>query len=301
MSTPASTAAGRRRTAARAPSGTRAAPRPKAATPATPKRKVPRKPARRLPALPAIGSIGLPRLHLGGLRSFTTRRGVLVTVLLAAALAAGYYGWFRNSSFVAVQEVKVDGVTTPGGDQIVGALTDAAQGMSSLNVDEARLSAVAAGFPTVASVSADGNFPHGLTIHVTERPPAMIASDGHGEVPVAADGTILTGLDLGKAADGLPVLDVTTLKEAGRLGGDPLRKALVLGAAPAPLRPLIDGIGVDPDIGITVTLHGGFKLEFGSSEKAAEKWAAAAAVLADPKLDSLTYLDVRNPGRPAVG
>ena len=32
-----------------------------------------------------------------------------------------------------------------------------------------------------------------------------------------------------------------------------------------------------------------------------EKWAAAAAVLADPKLDSLTSLDVRVPERPAAG
>jgi len=258
-----------------------------------------------------MGSVSLPRLHLprrglplphlGGLRAIASRRGLIVSLLLAVALGAGYYGWFRNSSFVAVHDVKVDGITTPGSDQIVGTLTDAAQGMSSLNVDEARLQAVAARFPTVASISANGSFPHGLTIHVTERPAAMIASDGNGQVPVAADGTILTGLDLGKAASALPVLPVTNLKETGRLGGDPLHKALVLGAAPAPLRPLIDGIGVDPSTGITVTLRGGFKLEFGSSEKAAEKWAAAAAVLADPKLDSLTYVDVRIPDRPAVG
>jgi cell division septal protein FtsQ len=224
-----------------------------------------------------------------------------VGLLVAAALGAGYYGWFRNSSFVAVHHVTVDGVTTSGGDELVSALTDAAQGMSSLNVDESRLQAVAAGFPTVASVSADGNFPNGLTIHVTERPAALIASDGQAEVPVAADGTILTGLELGKEADKLPVLSVTQLHETGRLGGDPLRKALVLGAAPAPLRPLIDDIGVDPGSGIRVTLDGGFEVRFGSSEKATEKWAAAAAVLADPKLSSLTYVDVRIPGRPAVG
>ena len=39
-------------------------------------------------------------------------------------------------------------------------------------------------------------------------------------------------------------------------------------------------------------------VRFGSSSGAADKWAAAAAVLADPKLDALTYVDVRVPERP---
>jgi hypothetical protein len=50
-----------------------------------------------------------------------------------------------------------------------------------------------------------------------------------------------------------------------------------------------------------VTLRGGIPVYFGTSAEASEKWAAAAAVLADPKLDSLTYLDVRVPRRPAAG
>ncbi len=50
-----------------------------------------------------------------------------------------------------------------------------------------------------------------------------------------------------------------------------------------------------------VTLRGGIPVRFGNGSRATEKWAAAAAVLADPKLDSLTYLDVRVPERPAAG
>ena len=42
-------------------------------------------------------------------------------------------------------------------------------------------------------------------------------------------------------------------------------------------------------------------MRFGSSSGAAAKWAAAAAVLADPKLDGLTYVDVRVPERAAAG
>jgi cell division protein FtsQ len=243
----------------------------------------------------------IPRLRLGWLVAVASRRGLILTLALAAALLAGYYGWFRNSSFVTVHHVQVEGVSTPDGEQLTSALTDTAQGMSSLNVDSARLEAVAARFPTVAGISADGDFPHGLTIQVTERLPAMVASDGHNEVPVAADGTILAGVDLGKAAEGLPVLNVTELRQSGKLGGDPLQKALVLGAAPEPMRPLIDAIAIEPGTGITVTLRQGFEIDFGPSINATAKWAAATAVLADPKLDSLTYVDVRIPSRPAVG
>jgi cell division protein FtsQ len=300
----ASTAAGRSRVAGRAqPAPRRARPAPAKRKPAHAKRKPASRPAvasGRGWALPSLPSISIPRPSFGWLGTLSSRRGLLVAALVIVAMAAGYYGWFRNSSLVSVEHVKVEGVSTSD-HQLVGALTDAAQGMSSLNVDTPKLQAIAAQFPTVESIGADGSFPHGLTIHVTERLPAMIASDGKGEVPVAADGTILPGVDLGSAANKLPTLNVTHLHESGRLGGDPLQKALILGAAPEPLRPLIDGIGIEPQTGITVTLQGGFKVEFGPSTDAAEKWNAAAAVLADPKLHSLTYVDVRIPGRPAVG
>ena len=48
---------------------------------------------------------------------------------------------------------------------------------------------------------------------------------------------------------------------------------------------------------LDVTAAGGF----GTSGSRDGKWAAAAAVLADPALTSLTYVDVRVPQRPAVG
>ena len=50
-----------------------------------------------------------------------------------------------------------------------------------------------------------------------------------------------------------------------------------------------------------LTLRGGIPVRFGDDSAAGAKWRAAAAVLADPKLDALTYLDVRVPERPAIG
>ena len=63
----------------------------------------------------------------------------------------------------------------------------------------------------------------------------------------------------------------------------------------------IERIDHSDDFGVEITLRGGIPIRFGNGARAAEKWAAATAVLADPKLDALTYLDVRVPERPAAG
>ncbi len=91
------------------------------------------------------------------------------------------------------------------------------------------------------------------------------------------------------------------LPAAGRLAGEPLAQATIAGAAPAPLVPLIERISADAADGVEVVMKGEIPIRFGAPAAAARKWAAAAAVLADPRLQSLTYVDVRVPERPAVG
>jgi cell division protein FtsQ len=222
---------------------------------------------------------------------------VLGAVLLA--LGAGYLFWLRDSSLVAVDDVDVVGVTAGEREQIVAELTAVAEQMTTLNVDRDRIERVAAGYPTIRSVSIDPNFPHGMRIEVAERPPTMLVRGGGREVPVAADGTLLVGVPAPE--DGLPALEVDEVPPAGRLGGEPLEQALVAGAAPDPLRPLIERIDHTEEDGVEITLRGGIPVRFGSASDAEQKWAAAAAVLADPKLDAVTYVDVRVPERPAAG
>jgi cell division protein FtsQ len=224
---------------------------------------------------------------------------LIALVILLGALAIAYFAWFRHSSFVAVQEVRVEGVSTADRDRVAAALTEAADGMSTLDVDAARLAGAVSGFPTVASVSADPSFPHGLTVHVIERRPVALAGDGDHEVAVAAGGSVMPGVDVGGL--NLPAIHVDELPQAGRLGGEGLEESHVIAAAPAPLRPLVDGASTTDDYGIVVPLQGGIELRFGSAAKARAKWAAAAAVLADPGVTALEYLDVRVPSRPAIG
>ncbi len=298
MTTKATTPAGRRRASSRA--------KPAARKPAVKKRPAPTKPAatngaartpatkrRRRPAPKPLPS--KKRRRLGSLRV----KGALALVL-AGALAIGYFAWFRDSSLVAVNDVKVEGLGGAGSNPAVAALTAEAREMTTLRVNQDGIDQVAARFPEIASVSADTSFPHGMTLHVTQRPPVMVARSGGHEVAIAGDGTLLRGDDSPDLAK-LPAVAVDNLPPNGRLSGSPRGEALVLGAAPAPLAREITGVGASGSHGVTVKLHGGIQLRFGTPAAARAKWAAAAAVLADERVTSLSYVDVQVPKRPAVG
>ena len=48
-------------------------------------------------------------------------------------------------------------------------------------------------------------------------------------------------------------------------------------------------------------LRSGIELRFGDASQAGAKWKAAAAVLADPSITTLDYVNLFVPGRPSVG
>lgn len=264
------------------------------------KRRAPeRKPAARPKSRPPAARRAKPANRRNLLRRAVEPINLLTIAVVALCLLGTYWFWFRDSSFVAVERVTVEGVSGPGSDQVTAALTEAAGSMTTLHVRSDELEAAVAGFPTVIGVEADADFPKALTVTVRDRPPAMLASEGDRELPVAGDGTVLAGLDVGDAK--LPVVEVAKLPEAGALTGADLDMASVVGAAPEPLHELIEGVEISGDEGVEVTLEGDVPVYFGSAERAVEKWAAAAAILAQPKLEHLTYVDVRVPERPAVG
>ena len=312
----ASTTAGRRRTAQRAAAGRggatsrspaarppkakpRPRPKPKAkagrpsskAKPRAAKRKAPAKPARarQRRATPKPRSTSRPRW--GG--------RLLVALGFVVLLAGAFQFWFRDSSLVALEEIAVVGMEGPEESAVGEALRETASGMTTLNVDQDALNAAVASFPTVVGVSVDTDFPHGATIEVSERPPVLIAKADGRTLPVAGDGTILAGVETGDSK--LPKVAVAELPARGRLQDDALELAKVVGAAPVPLRELVRDVSIGEDEGVQVTLEGDIPVYFGGSDHADEKWTAAAAVLAQPKLDQLTYLDVRVPERPAIG
>jgi hypothetical protein len=135
--------------------------------------------------------------------------------------------------------------------------------------------------------------------HLVSTQPTAVIGAGSSAVAVAADGTILAWLPAPEEAS-LPSLPLDTPPEAPRLKGPALEQALVLGAAPERLRPYVES-SYYGESGVDVNLTSGVELRFGDSTQAARKWRAAAAVLADPSVTALDYVDLHAPSRPAVG
>jgi hypothetical protein len=131
--------------------------------------------------------------------------------------------------------------------------------------------------------------------------PRLAARIGEGPeaVGVTGNGAIVRWLPLPEEPP-LPSLSLTAPPSSGRLRGPALEQARVLGAAPAALRPYVEGSSYG-ESGVDVNLTTGVELRFGDSSQAARKWDAAAAVLADPSVTALDYVDLQAPSRPAIG
>lgn len=118
-------------------------------------------------------------------------------------------------------------------------------------------------------------------------------------VGVSSTGEIVRFLPLTEERP-LPRLSLTEVPKARRLTGHALEQAIVLGAAPPVLRPYLERSFYGED-GVDVMLTSGIELQFGDDSRAALKWKAAAAVLADPSITALDYVDLTAPTRPAYG
>jgi cell division protein FtsQ len=227
------------------------------------------------------------------------RLWLLVLALLAAIVGAGYLLWFRDSSFVAVEDVTVTGATSKDAERLRAKLASVAQGMTTLHVDRAALDEAVAAYPAVRDLKVSTDFPHAMTIRVIEHEPAALADTGPGTVPVAGDGTVLRGLTV---KGSLPEIESKGGLDGDRLA-DPVarRTAAVAGAAPLPLRRKLEDVRSTSDRGLVAQLAEGPELVFGDARRLRAKWIAAARVLADPEAAGATYIDVRLPGRPAAG
>jgi cell division septal protein FtsQ len=247
----------------------------------------------RLPSIPRPSR--LPRLPDWR----TLKRRLIVTGLILCILAAAYWFWFRGSSFVAVEDVKIEGAEQA--PQIESALRGAAEGQSTLDFDMAALEQAVAGDPLVGDIAVEADFPSGVLIDVELRTPAgYLGAEG---AVVAGDGTVLERV--GERPEGVPSIELED-KEAGAVAGDAatgdaLAASKVLGAAPQALAVQINEAAVGGEFGVTVDIGPGLELRFGSPSEAALKWRAAAAVLASPKFDGAAYLDLSVPKRPVAG
>jgi hypothetical protein len=128
--------------------------------------------------------------------------------------------------------------------------------------------------------------------------PTSILGSGSAAVAVGANGAILPWFPLAEDAE-LPRLPISEPPKSGRLAGPLLQQARVLGAAPPALRPYLVG-SYYGESGVDVNLTSGIELRFGDASQAALKWKSAAAVLADPTITALDYVDLHSPRHPAI-
>lgn len=138
------------------------------------------------------------------------------------------------------------------------------------------------------------------TVSPQLQPSKSTATIGEGSeaIGVSAEGAIISWLPLPEDA-ALPRLPLTEIPKGGRLAGPALQQARVLGATPPVLLPCIGG-SYYGESGVDVELRSGIELRFGDASRAAEKWRAAATVLANPSINSLDYVDLHFPNRPAI-
>lgn len=227
------------------------------------------------------------------------RRRFVIAALLAAVLGAGYLLWLRDSGLVAVKEVEVTGLTGRDSERVRTALDGAARGMTTLHVDRDALEAAAAPFPVVQAVEVETDFPSGLRVTVIEHRPVAVLVSGDRRIPVAGDGSVLSGLP---TEGSLPEIHTAVAIPAAQLEpGATLDAARVAGGAPGVLVTRLDQVEREEARGLVVSVEDGPELIFGTAERLTAKWAAAVRVLADPDAAGAEYLDLRLPERPAAG
>lgn len=136
-----------------------------------------------------------------------------------------------------------------------------------------------------------------VTPHLRGLELAATIGTGEDAVAVSSDGEVLDWLALPEDLS-LPELPLDEPPRGGRVKGPVLAQARVLGAVPPALRPYVVSSRYG-ESGVDVELDSGIELGFGDASQAALKWKAAAAVLADPTIEALDYVDLSSPARPS--
>jgi hypothetical protein len=128
--------------------------------------------------------------------------------------------------------------------------------------------------------------------------PKLAATIGEGEdaIGVSGNGALVRWLPLPEDPP-LPRLPLDQPPKGGRVRGPALEQVRVLAAVPDAFRPYTESSFSGED-GVGVNLTTGIELVFGDALQARRKWRAVAAVLADPEITALDYVNVTAPARP---
>lgn len=231
-------------------------------------------------------------------RRKVSRKALVVTLLILVALLATSWLLVRNSSLVEVREVRVVGLSGHYDRAARAAVIDEARQMTTMNFDNGRIAEAAGAFVNVSEVRVRTDFPHGATIWVEVRRPVAVARLNGQTVVLSQQGEVM---EAAQGTSGLPKIQASGKIVDGRVvSGRALEATNVLGAAPDTLLRKVRAIEW-LKIGVVVRLQRGPDLYFGDDTRVRSKWRDAAAVLASSQARGAAYIDLRAPGRPAIG
>ncbi len=262
-------------------------------TPVTGKER--RRPPARAQALPATR----PRARVARTARWLPSGRSLAVGLALLALAGGGYAIARETSVFAVERIDVQGAPPALAARIRIALAPV-EGTSLMSFGRGAADRRLAGFPEIASVSYDRDFPHTLRVHVTVEQPVAVLRRGPDAWLVSSTGRVLSLLQPGSYP---PLPRIWLAAETGvAVGGgvETGRAALVATALTRqrlPIRVLAirdEGAG-----GIVLQLAGAREVRLGDSSNLAVKLAVAAAIL--PQAPDAVYVDVSVPTRAVAG
>ncbi len=223
---------------------------------------------------------------------------VLTGLIVAVVLLGGGWLWFRDSSLVAVHQVRVMGASGADAGKIRRALAAAARNMTTLDVSMSELRTAVAPYPDVKDVQVSTQFPHGMRIHVVEEIPVAAVVVAGRAIAVAGDGTLLSDA---VGTSSLPRIPLAVPPGGTRLTGAARGAVSLLGAAPYQMLPRLVQVTTSARHGLTAEIRSGPNIYFGDAQRLSAKWTAAVAVLADPTSAGAVYIDVSDPERPAAG
>ena len=232
-------------------------------------------------------------------RRLLPRPRVLAALVVLAAVLVGAWLWVRDSSLVAVERVRVAGVSGPDGAEIRSALISAARDMTTLDVKLNQLRLAVAPYPAVKHLNVNTQFPHGMRIQVSEQVAVAVADAGGRRTEVSGDGTLLHDA---VASSNLPTIPLGVPPGGTHLSGDALLEGRLLGAAPYQLLP--QG---EPGIRRLRPRAGGAASQTAPASTSATRVSSAPSGPlrrgpGRPKARSgATYIDVTDPGRPVAG
>lgn len=214
----------------------------------------------------------------------------MAVAVLVVVLAAGYVVGFTG--LFAVHSVAVSGLHRMSRAQVLAAAR-VPWGRPLVRVDTKPIGARVAALPGVSTVQVSRSWPRGVQITVTERTAAAYLRDPAGTFLVDAAGVAF------ERVPGPPAgMTQIALAAGERAGSDAEKAALaVIRGLPAWLRAQTLAVSAKTPDSVTLSLHGGRSVLWGSSADADRKATVLKALLDQPG----TSYDVSSPAEVAVG